>query len=73
MLVRELLLRAEATGETLVALLGDTAYYGSFGFVAARELGVESPDSEWGDYFQARATGDHPVGQFAYAEPFNRL
>ena len=75
MLVRDLLLRAEAAGETLVALLGDPAYYGRFGFVPARERGVESPDPAWGDHFQARAlgTGDHPIGHFAYAEPFNRL
>jgi putative acetyltransferase len=75
MLVRDLLLRAGAAGETLVALLGDPAYYARFGFVPARERGVESPDPAWGDYFQARAlgTGDHPIGHFAYAEPFNRL
>lgn len=75
MLVRELLLRAEAAGESLVALLGDPAYYRRFGFVPARERGVESPDPAWGDYFQARAlgSGGHPVGQFAYADPFNRL
>lgn len=74
-LVRDLVLRAEAAGETLIALLGDPAYYGKFGFVPAREHGVESPDPAWGDYFQAQTlgTGDHPVGHFTYAEPFNRL
>ncbi|WP_182375971.1 N-acetyltransferase [Nocardioides sp. WS12] len=75
MLVRDLLARAEAAGDTLVALLGDPAYYARFGFVPARERGVTSPDPAWGDYFQVRAlgVGEHPVGQFAYAEPFNRL
>lgn len=74
-LVRELLSRAEQGGETLVALLGDPAYYGRFGFVAASECGIASPDPAWGDYFQARAlgTGTHPVGRFVYAEPFSRL
>lgn len=75
MLMRELLLRAEAAGETLVALLGDPAYYARFGFVPARDRDVESPEPAWGDYFQARAlgAGDHPEGRFAYAEPFDRL
>lgn len=74
-LVREVLSRAEQAGETLVALLGEPAYYRRFGFGPARELGVESPDPAWGDYFQARALGErhHPVGRFAYAEPFSRL
>lgn len=74
-LVRELLDRAERAGDTLVALLGDPAYYGRFGFVPAQERGVESPDPAWGDYFQARAlgTGEHPAGRFVYAAPFSRL
>ena len=74
-LVRDLLVRAEKADESLVALLGDPAYYQRSGFVPARELGVESPDPAWGDYFQARflGTGDHPAGRFVYAEPFNRL
>lgn len=75
MLVQDLLTRAERAGETLVARLGDPAYYRKFGFVPAQERGVESPDPAWGDYFQALrlGTGDHPVGRFAYAEPFSRL
>lgn len=73
-LVREVLARAETAGETLVALVGDPAYYRRFGFVPARELGVEAPDPAWGDYFQARALADgHPVGRFVFAEPFSRL
>src|SRR5688572_3933288 len=71
-LVREVLARAEQAGETLVALLGDPAFYGRFGFVPARELDVRSPDPSHGDYFQARTLGgrDHPRGRFRYAEPF---
>jgi len=74
-LVREVLARAENAGETLVALLGDPAYYRRFGFVPARELGVLSPDDSYGDYFQAIAlgSGDHPRGRFRYPAPFERL
>jgi putative acetyltransferase len=74
-LMREVLARAEKAGETLVALVGDPAYYGRFGFVPARELGVSSPDPGYGDAFQARTLGpgDHPRGHFRYAKPFERL
>lgn len=74
-LVREVLARAEAAGETLVALLGDPAYYGRFGFVPARAVGVESPDPAWGDYFQALTLGGraHPRGPFRYAPPFDAV
>lgn len=72
-LVRDVLDRAGAAGETLVALLGDPAYYGRFGFRPARELGVVPPDPAYGDYFQARTLGDAPApvsGTFRYAAPF---
>ncbi len=60
-------------GESLVALLGDPAYYSRFGFRPAAELGVDSPDPAWGDYFQALALADHPRGVFRYAAPFDGL
>lgn len=71
----EALTRAESLGESVVALLGEPAYYRRFGFVPAQELGIDSPDPAWGDYFQARALGggSHPVGRFVYAEPFSRV
>lgn len=74
-LMRNALARAERAGETLVALLGDPAYYGQFGFVPAKELGVAAPDASFGDYFQARflGIGNHPRGRFRYAAPFDRL
>ena len=53
---------ADATGEPLVALLGDPAFYGRFGFVAASDLGVLAPDPSWGRYFQARALSACPAG-----------
>lgn len=66
---------AEARGETLVALLGDPAYYTRFGFVPASSLRVTAPDPAWGDFFQARPlTGyDGRGGTFRYAAPFDRL
>ncbi|QYJ03113.1 N-acetyltransferase [Nocardioides panacisoli] len=74
-LMRDLLLRAETAGETLVALLGDPTYCARFGFVPAQECRIEPPDPAWGDYFQVLpiGTGQHPTGRFAYAEPFDRL
>jgi len=56
-----------------VALLGDPAFYGRFGFVPGRSLGVEAPDASWGDHFQARpltAYDDSLRGGFTYADPF---
>jgi putative acetyltransferase len=74
-LVHALLAVAEAAEESLVALLGEPAYYQRFGFRAATSLGVTAPDPRWGEYFQARVlTGRPPVvGTFRYAEPFDRL
>ena len=73
-LVHSVLAVAEAAGETLVALLGDPAYYGRFGFRAAEELGVRSPEPLWGRHFQARwLAGPRTGGTFRYAEPFQRL
>jgi putative acetyltransferase len=73
-LVHAVLARAAEAGETLVALVGDPAYYERFGFVAATELGVVAPDAGYGDYFQARALADpHPRGRFEFAAPFARL
>lgn len=74
-LIREVLARATEDGETLVALVGEPAYYRRFGFATAAELGVEAPDPAYGDYFQALALGTepHPQGRFRYAAPFDRF
>lgn len=72
-LVHALLAVAEATGESLVALLGAPAYYRRFGFRAAGELGISAPDPAWGGHFQARwLTGPGTGGTFRYAAPFDR-
>lgn len=67
---------ADATGEPLIALLGNPAYYRRFGFVAATELGIEAPDPAWGPYFQAlplTAWSASMTGRFHYAAPFDNL
>ncbi|MGZ4623822.1 MAG: GNAT family N-acetyltransferase [Blastococcus sp.] len=73
-LVHALVAVAEACEERLIALLGAPEYYGRFGFRPAAELGVTSPEPEWGAHFQARLLTGPPVrGAFRYAAPFDRL
>ena len=73
-LVHALIAVAEACDERLVALLGAPGYYGRFGFAAATEMGIESPDPAWGEHFQARQLSGRPLqGTFRYAHPFGRL
>jgi putative acetyltransferase len=65
---------AEALGEPLVGLLGDPAFYGRFGFVAAATAGVTAPDPAWGAAFQVRTfSAAAPTGAFGYAAPFAAL
>lgn len=67
---------ADATGEPLIALLGDPHFYGRFGFVAASQIGVAAPDAQWGPHFQVRTLTDRPssvTGLFRYAAPFADL
>ncbi|MGH9112966.1 MAG: GNAT family N-acetyltransferase [Acidimicrobiales bacterium] len=67
---------ADALDEPLVALLGEPAYYGRFGFEPSHRHGVEPPDPAWGDYFQVRTlTAYDPSlrGTFHYALPFDGL
>jgi putative acetyltransferase len=64
---------ADALGEPLVVLLGHRDYYPRFGFTAAAALGIEAPEPEWGDHFQARPLTAYTPdlrGPFAYAAPF---
>ncbi|WP_030817024.1 GNAT family N-acetyltransferase [Streptomyces sp. NRRL F-2799] len=75
-LVHSVLGAADATGEPLVALLGNPAYYSRFGFRAGTQYGITPPDPGWGDHFQVRTlTAYEPAlrGAFAYPEPFNNL
>jgi putative acetyltransferase len=74
-LVHAVLAVAEARDETLVALLGDPAFYRQFGFEPAADLGVQAPDPSWGGHFQARVLDPAAVvaGPFVYAAPFAAL
>jgi len=78
-LVHTVLGAADALGEPLVALLGEPAYYGRFGFRPSTEYGIAPPDPAWGAYFQVRTLSaydpDAPElhGTFTYAEPFGRV
>jgi putative acetyltransferase len=67
---------ADASGEPLVAVLGDPRFYGRLGFVIASELGVLAPDPAWGAHFQARPLNSWTpglTGTFRYAQPFAEL
>ena len=76
-LMHGVLAAADALGEGVVCLLGEPAFYGRFGFVAADVLGIAAPDGTWGRHFQARALTAFDPGRhaalFAYAAPFRDL
>jgi putative acetyltransferase len=73
-MVHALIAIAEAADERLVALLGSPDYYRRFGFVRSTDLGIESPDPDWREHFQARQLSGPPLtGTFRYADPFRRL
>uniref|UniRef100_UPI0030D51413 GNAT family N-acetyltransferase n=1 Tax=Pseudonocardia sp. D17 TaxID=882661 RepID=UPI0030D51413 len=65
---------ARSRGERLVGLLGDPDFYGRFGFVDSRTVGIDAPDPTWGVHFQVLALDDDtPRGTFRYATPFDEL
>lgn len=67
---------ADALGEPLVALLGDPAYYGQFGFRLGTDYQITPPVASWQPHFQVRLlTGYQPAvrGTFHYPEPFDRV
>ena len=73
-LMNALLTAADAADVPLAVLLGAPQYYGRFGFRPAKELGVVSPEPEWGDGFQARPLSAHTesvAGRFQYAPAFS--
>jgi predicted N-acetyltransferase YhbS len=66
---------ADALGEPLVALLGNPAFYGRFGFQPSAVYQITPPRPEWQPHFQVRVlTGYEPSvrGTFSYPEPFDR-
>ena len=75
-LMKETIARANAAGESGIALLGSPEYYPRFGFVPAATLGVLPPEEAWGEHFQLLPLALWPGGVhgvFRYAEPFTRL
>jgi predicted N-acetyltransferase YhbS len=67
---------ADASGEPLIALLGDPAYYSRFGFVTSTDIGVEAPDPAWAVHFQVLRLSnwnDTITGTFRYASPFDEI
>jgi putative acetyltransferase len=67
---------ADALDEPVAVLLGNPRYYSRFGFRLAEEYGITPPVPQWRPHFQARPlTAFTPDlrGDFAYAEPFNRV
>ncbi len=72
-LMNEVTRRAEAAGESGIALLGSPVYYSRFGYRPASSLGVKAPESAWGDHFQVLPLSGWPAdhrGTFRYAAPF---
>ena len=66
---------ADALDESLIALLGDPAYYVRFGFRPAADYQVTPPRPEWQPHFQVLPlTRYQPSlrGMFTYPEPFDR-
>lgn len=61
-----------AAGDAGVVVLGDPAYYGRFGFVAARTFGLTDPYGG-GDAFQLLGHGPLPTGAVRYAPAFDAL
>ncbi|WP_457966284.1 GNAT family N-acetyltransferase [Arthrobacter sp. D1-29] len=75
-LMNETIARANAAGESGIALLGSTEYYPRFGFVPATSLGVLPPEEVWADSFQLLPLALWPGGvhgTFRYAAPFAGL
>jgi putative acetyltransferase len=75
-LMHAIIAAADATGEPLIALLGDPHFYSRFGFVEASTVGVAASDPGWGSHFQVRPLTNWPpsvTGTFRYAAPFADL
>ena len=73
-LMDALLTAADVARVPLIALLGSPQYYSRFGFRPAKELGLISPEPQWGDAFQARPLTAYTAsvaGRFQYASAFS--
>jgi len=74
-LMNAMIVAAGLHGEAVICLVGDPAFYGRFGFSPASRLGIDPPDPQWGDAFQALValSTTAPDGQFRYAAPFREF
>lgn len=75
-LIGAVVAEAEGNHERLIGLLGSPAYYGRFGFVPSSVLGIEPPDSDWGEHFQVRILSSYEatlLGRFRYAPAFDLI
>ena len=73
-LMNALLDTADDAGVPMIVLLGSPRYYSRFGFRPAEELGLISPEPQWGDAFQARPLTAYTravAGPFEYAPAFS--
>ena len=67
---------ADASGEPLIALLGDPADYSRFGFFTSTDIGVEALDPAWDVHFQVLPLStwtDTITGTFRCAAPFDEI
>ncbi|MEM7096606.1 MAG: N-acetyltransferase [Actinomycetota bacterium] len=75
-LMRMMVERAESMDESLLALLGNPAYYERFGFRPSADWDIEPPESRWGAFFQALPLAGWPPGMrgaFRYPAAFDGL
>ena len=75
-LIRAEIELADSAGYPLIAVLGDPAYYGRFGFVPAQTLGIEPPALDWAEHFQVLPLSCFSTairGTFRYPRPFMEL
>jgi putative acetyltransferase len=73
-LMEALLTASDAAHVPMVVLLGSPQYYSRFGFRPAEELGVTSPEPQWGDALQARPLAAYTpavAGPFQFAPAFS--
>lgn len=75
-LMHAIIAAADALDEPFAALLGNPAYYTSFGFRPAAEHGIEASVADWKPHFQIRRLAGWRsglAGTFHYAEPFRTV
>ncbi|MEO1057024.1 MAG: N-acetyltransferase [Actinomycetota bacterium] len=75
-LVHSLIGAADASGEPLIALLGNPNYYSRFGFVRSTDCAIRPPNPAWHEHFQVLPLSGWTqslAGTFRYSEPFDRV